>query len=59
MRKTEKKHTIDYVFLQPSMEVTAVLEIPPVESLPACKLPCFAYPSDHLSIGCDVKFKTN
>jgi nocturnin len=52
----ENCHTIDYIWVPNSSKVVSMLEIPNREALPPCRLPCVEYPSDHLSIGCDVVF---
>jgi len=50
----EACHTIDYIWVPKAAQVLGVLGIPDYDSLPKCKLPCFEYPSDHLSIAADV-----
>lgn len=52
----ETCRTIDYIFIPNDSVALSQLEIPDVESLPSSRLPGFCYPSDHLSIGCDVLF---
>ena len=52
----EACHTIDYIFIPNDAVALSNLEIPSIDSLPKSRLPGFAYPSDHLSIGCDVLF---
>ena len=56
VRKQETCHTIDYIWVPEDTVILSKLEIPDKSSLPDCRLPCFEYPSDHLSIGCDVLF---
>lgn len=46
----EVKHTIDYVWHSPDLSVTGCLKVPDSGDVPAERLPCFQYPSDHLSL---------
>lgn len=50
----EQKRVIDYVFYSPAaLSVVALLHMPTIAELPD-RLPCTAYPSDH--IACGVRF---
>jgi len=52
----ETRHTIDYMFFDKAgFEVRRVLG--PASDLPPSRLPCAAYPSDHLAIAADVLLK--
>jgi mRNA deadenylase 3'-5' endonuclease subunit Ccr4 len=46
--------TIDYIWVSDDTNVEALLEIPKLAQLPEAKLPALEYPSDHLSIACDL-----
>ncbi|XP_050301160.1 nocturnin isoform X2 [Anthonomus grandis grandis] len=53
-------HTIDYVFYTKSkFEVEAVLEFPSGEEIGNGRVPSMSYPSDHFSLVCDFKIRTN
>lgn len=50
--------TLDYIwYSQDALAVDAVLDMPTEEQIGPNRLPSFSYPSDHLSLVCDVSFK--
>ncbi|XP_037619396.1 nocturnin-like isoform X2 [Sebastes umbrosus] len=50
--------TLDYIwYSQDTLRVDAVLDMPTEEQIGPNRLPSFSYPSDHLSLICDVSFK--
>ncbi|TRY54778.1 hypothetical protein DNTS_004256 [Danionella cerebrum] len=56
----ESCHTLDYVwYSHRSFDVTAVLDFPTSEQIGPSRLPSYSYPSDHLSLVCDFRFKNN
>ena len=52
----EVEHTIDFVWYTPNLSVTGCLKVPERDSVPANRLPCFQYPSDHLSLVFDFRW---
>lgn len=48
-RETEVCRTIDFIWFQGPLQVSALLEIPAIDNLPQ-RLPASYYPSDHLGI---------
>ncbi|MFT7806546.1 nocturnin-like [Arapaima gigas] len=54
----ESCHTLDYIwYSQHAFEVDAVLDFPSEEQIGPNRLPSYNYPSDHLSLICDISFK--
>lgn len=50
--------TLDYIwYSQGTLSVDAVLDLPTEEQIGPNRLPSFSYPSDHLSLVCDLRFK--
>lgn len=50
--------TLDYIwYSHGSLRVDAVLDLPTEEQIGASRLPSFSYPSDHLSLVCDLSFR--
>lgn len=50
--------TLDYIwYSRDALSVDAVLDLPTEEQIGQNRLPSFSYPSDHLSLVCDVSFK--
>lgn len=50
--------TLDYIwYSRDTLSVDAVLDLPTEEQIGQNRLPSFSYPSDHLSLVCDVSFK--
>ncbi|CAJ1052950.1 nocturnin-like isoform X1 [Xyrichtys novacula] len=50
--------TLDYIwYSQDSLRVDSVLDMPTEEQIGPNRLPSFSYPSDHLSLVCDLSFK--
>lgn len=53
----ESRHTLDYIwYSRQSFHVDAVLELPSEEQIGPDRLPSYHYPSDHLSLVCDLSF---
>ncbi|XP_060520021.1 nocturnin isoform X2 [Cylas formicarius] len=53
-------HTIDYIFYgKDKLEVESVLEIPSGEDIGEDRVPSLSYPSDHFSLVCDFKIRTD
>ncbi|XP_056593719.1 nocturnin isoform X2 [Triplophysa dalaica] len=54
----ESCHTLDYVwYSHTAFHVHAVLDFPTPEQIGPNRLPSYNYPSDHLSLVCDLGFK--
>ncbi|KAJ8391011.1 hypothetical protein AAFF_G00097890 [Aldrovandia affinis] len=54
----ESRHTLDYIWYSSrALSVDSVLELPTEEQIGPGRLPSYAYPSDHLSLVCDVHFR--
>jgi len=51
----EAKHTIDYIFVSPTIAVDGVLLPPPESSIDEQRLPGFRYPSDHIALIADLR----
>lgn len=50
--------TLDYIwYSRDALSVDAVLDLPTEEQIGQNRLPSFSYPSDHLSLVCEVSFK--
>lgn len=52
---TESCKTIDYIWYTKHFQPKAILQIPSGEDLGENKLPSLSYPSDHLSLVCDLQ----
>eukprot|EP00434_Breviolum_minutum_P006673 symbB.v1.2.005891.t1/scaffold329.1/size228424/1 len=52
--KGEIKRCIDYIFHSSSLTSASILS--PPDKMPSERLPCFAYPSDHLALGGQTGF---
>ena len=56
----ESKHTIDYIWHTPSiLRLCSLLSVPTESAIPACRLPCWEYPSDHFAIGASFSFASS
>lgn len=54
----ECRATLDYIWYSRStLRVDAILDLPSEEQIGPNRLPSFSYPSDHLSLVCDLSFK--
>ncbi|XP_019723094.1 nocturnin isoform X2 [Hippocampus comes] len=54
----ESCSTLDYIwYTHDSLSVDCLLDIPTEEQIGPDRLPSFHYPSDHLSLLCDISFK--
>ncbi|XP_060065316.1 nocturnin-like [Ylistrum balloti] len=54
-QKTESCKTIDYIwYSKDKASITSVLNLPSPEAIGEARLPSYTYPSDHLSLVCDV-----
>jgi endonuclease/exonuclease/phosphatase family metal-dependent hydrolase len=54
----EVRHVIDYIFFeQAKFKVSSTLSAPLISELPPHRLPCLAYPSDHLSIAAELEWR--
>uniref|UniRef100_A0A674NQU2 Nocturnin n=1 Tax=Takifugu rubripes TaxID=31033 RepID=A0A674NQU2_TAKRU len=54
----ECRSTLDYIwYSQNTLRVDALLDLPTEEQIGPNRLPSFSYPSDHLSLVCDLSFK--
>jgi endonuclease/exonuclease/phosphatase family metal-dependent hydrolase len=49
-------HAIDYIFVSPDVDISAVGSLPTCEMLPAWGLPNWDWPSDHLALCAWVRF---
>lgn len=53
----EQCHTLDYIFYTKNkLQVDAVLEFPTDRQIGENRLPSLGYPSDHLSLVCDLSY---
>eukprot|EP01137_Pigoraptor_chileana_P020189 Opistho-2@82233 len=52
----EVQRTIDYIFHTAHVAPRRLLSIPLPDAIPAERLPCERYPSDHFAIACDFAF---
>ncbi|CAG9763398.1 unnamed protein product [Ceutorhynchus assimilis] len=53
-------HTIDYIFYSKNLlEVESVLEFPTEKDIGEGRVPNLSYPSDHFSMACDFRLRTN
>ncbi|EDO34680.1 predicted protein [Nematostella vectensis] len=52
----EVKHTIDYVWHSEGLKVDGYLHVADTASMNVDRLPCMAYPSDHISLVFDFSF---
>jgi len=52
---TEKRATIDYIWVSPTVTVEAVRCLPTADAIGAAALPSRHYPSDHLSLAARVR----
>lgn len=53
-------HTIDYIFYsKDKLEVDSVLEFPTEKDIGIDRVPNLSYPSDHFSLVCDFRIRTN
>ncbi|MFT7807432.1 nocturnin-like isoform X1 [Arapaima gigas] len=53
----ESCHTLDYIwYSRGTLRVDAVLDFPTEEQIGPNRLPSYNYPSDHLSLVCDISF---
>lgn len=53
----EQCQTLDYIFYSKSqLQVNAILKFPDSGEIADCRLPSLSYPSDHLSLVCDMSF---
>ncbi|XP_068701978.1 nocturnin-like [Montipora foliosa] len=52
----EVKHTIDYIWHSPNLNVTGCVKVPESDIVPENLLPCLEYPSDHLSLVFDFRW---
>lgn len=59
--KGEIKRTIDYIFHSSSLRASSLLSLPSdaemAEMAPE-KLPCLAYPSDHMALGVQLSYES-
>mmetsp|Transcript_67778 Transcript_67778/g.126570 ORF Transcript_67778/g.126570 Transcript_67778/m.126570 type:complete len:367 (-) Transcript_67778:1-1101(-) len=55
----EAKHTIDYIFITPTVAVDAVLLPPPEALVQSERFPSFRYPSDHVALFADLRLPTS
>ncbi|KAG9328623.1 hypothetical protein JZ751_006128 [Albula glossodonta] len=54
----ESCHTLDYIwYSRHALRVDSVLDLPTEEQIGPGRLPSYSYPSDHLSLVCDVRFR--
>ncbi|XP_035280295.1 nocturnin-like isoform X1 [Anguilla anguilla] len=54
----ESRHTLDYIwYSRRGLRVDSVLDLPSEEQIGPGRLPSYSYPSDHLSLVCDVRFQ--
>ncbi|KAG5845298.1 hypothetical protein ANANG_G00137320 [Anguilla anguilla] len=54
----ESRHTLDYIwYSRRDLRVDSVLDLPSEEQIGPGRLPSYSYPSDHLSLVCDVRFQ--
>ncbi|KAJ8269477.1 hypothetical protein COCON_G00120840 [Conger conger] len=54
----ESRHTLDYIwYSHQDLRVDAVLDLPTDEQIGPGRLPSYSYPSDHLSLVCDIRFQ--
>lgn len=54
----EQRQTLDYIFYtKNNLQVNSVLKFPTGCEIGECRLPSLIYPSDHLSLVCDMSFK--
>ncbi len=54
----EQRQTLDYIFYSKNrLAVDSVLQFPTEGEIGQCRLPSLKYPSDHLSLVCDLSFK--
>eukprot|EP00971_Amphidinium_carterae_P310600 6171743-Amphidinium_carterae.1 len=51
----EAKHTIDYIFISPTIDVDGVLLPPPEDLVQSERFPSFRYPSDHVALFADLR----
>lgn len=55
--ESEECHTIDYIYYtKKSFSVEAGLLFPSEREIGPARLPSYSYPSDHMSLMCDLKF---
>ncbi|KAL1517604.1 hypothetical protein ABEB36_001345 [Hypothenemus hampei] len=53
-------HTIDYIFYSKNqLDVETVLEFPEGSEIGEARVPSLSYPSDHFSLVCDFRLRTN
>ena len=50
-------HTIDYIFHGQDVKVQSVWRVPNPSVIPASRLPCREYPSDHLSLCAELRWR--
>ncbi|XP_015249960.1 PREDICTED: nocturnin-like [Cyprinodon variegatus] len=54
----ESRGTLDYIwYSQQALSVEGLLELPTEEQIGPDRLPSYHYPSDHLSLLCDISFR--
>ncbi|XP_068182381.1 nocturnin isoform X2 [Antennarius striatus] len=54
----ESRSTLDYIwYTHDALSVDSVLDIPTEEQIGPDRLPSYHYPSDHLSLLCDISFR--
>lgn len=54
----ERSHTLDYIWYSwQTLAVDSVLDFPTGEKIGPNRLPSYSYPSDHLSLVCDLSFQ--
>ena len=57
-RSGESRGTLDYIwYSHDSLSVETLLDIPSEEQIGPDRLPSYHYPSDHLSLLCDISFR--
>lgn len=56
----ESRSTLDYIwYTHDALSVDCLLDIPTEEEIGPDRLPSYHYPSDHLSLVCDISFREN
>lgn len=54
--KGEIKRTIDYIFHSSSLRASSLLSLPSDAEMAPERLPCLAYPSDHMALGVQLSY---